>query len=127
MIGGAMLYAAPLAAFICGLICWGICQKVRFWRGVWVGALVGLLSHPLAWYGSSLYFYLAGEPGALNPLEGLGASLFYTLFSLVLVGWLTVPVGAITGGFLAYAQAKLTARQGRPPVSVGSAGPTPGE
>lgn len=105
-----MLVAAPLTAFFCGIVCWWIFmargQRVRFWRGVWVGALVALLSHPLVWYGSILYFYLAGEPGTLNPIEGLGASLVYGLVSLVFVGWLTVPAAAITGGLLAYVQAK---------------------
>lgn len=123
-----MFYAAPLAAFLCGVIGWGMLvvrsRSVRRRRGLWVGALVGLVSHPLAWYGSILYFYLAGEPGVLNPLEGVWASLVYTLLSLVFVGWLTVPVGAITGGLLAYAQAK--AGRERPPLTVDSSGPTPG-
>ncbi len=105
-----MLVAAPLAAFGCGMVCWGIFmargQKLTFWRGVWVGALVGLLAHPLAWYGSVLYFYLSGEPNTLNPVEGVWASLLYALFSLIFIGWLTVPVGAVVGGFLAYAQAR---------------------
>ena len=111
-----MLYAAPLTAFFCGMVCWGIFmargQKVSFWRGVWVGALVGLLSHPLAWYGSILYFYLAGEPHTLNPLEGLWASVVYSLLSLLFVGWLTVPVGAIVGSLLATAQARWGKREG---------------
>jgi hypothetical protein len=106
-----MLVAAPLTVFFCGMVCWGIfvvrSQKVRFWRGVWVGALVALLSHPLVWYGSILYFYLAGEPRTLNPIEGFWASLVYGLFSLVFAGWLTVPAAAITGGLLAYIQAKI--------------------
>jgi hypothetical protein len=110
-----MLVAAPLAAFFCGMVCWGLFvirgQKVRFWRGVWVGALVGLLSHPLVWYGSILYFYLVGEPRTLNPVEGLGASLVYGLVSLIFIGWLTVPAAAITGGLLAYVQAKVAARR----------------
>lgn len=123
-----MLIAAPLTAFFCGLVCWGIFiargHKAGFWRGVWVGALVALLSHPLVWYGSILYFYLTGEPRTLNPLEGLLASLVYALFSLVFVGWLTVPAAAITGGLLAYAQAKLESSPERPPLNPGSIAPT---
>lgn len=107
-----MLIAAPLTAFLCGTICWGIFaargQKVSVWRGVWVGALVALLSHPLVWYGTILYFYLAGEPRTLNPLEGLLASLLYGLIGLIFVGWLTIPAAALIGGLLAYAQAKLS-------------------
>lgn len=107
-----MLVAAPLTAFFCGVVCWWLFvargQKVSFWRGVWVGALVALLSHPLVWYGSILYFYLAGEPHTLNPLEGLLASLLYGLVSLIFAGWLTLPAAALTGGLLAYGQAKLS-------------------
>jgi hypothetical protein len=105
-----MMVAAPLSAFFCGIVCWGIFivrgQKTGFWRGAWVGALVALLSHPVAWYGSILYFYLTGEPRTLNPLEGILASLFYALVSLIFVGWLTLPVGAVVGSLLAYAQAR---------------------
>ncbi|GIK40155.1 MAG: hypothetical protein BroJett011_39880 [Chloroflexota bacterium] len=123
-----MLVAAPLTAFFCGMVCWGIFvarrQKVRFWRGVWVGALVALLSHPLVWYGSILYFYLAGEPRTLNPIEGLWASLVYGLLSLAFAGWLTVPAAAVTGGLLAYIQTKIESRRERPPLNVGSSGPT---
>jgi hypothetical protein len=122
-----MLVAAPLTAFFCGIGCWGIFmargQKVSFWRGVWVGALVALLSHPLVWYGTILYFYLAGEPGALNPIEGLWASLVYGLVSLIFIGWLTVPAAAITGGLLAYVQARIESRRERPPLNAGSSAP----
>ncbi|GAB4396144.1 MAG: hypothetical protein Fur0044_55020 [Anaerolineae bacterium] len=105
-----MLVAAPLTAFFCGLVCWGVFivrgQKAGFWRGAWVGVLVALLSHPLAWYGSILYFYLAGVPRTLNLFEGILASLFYGLVSLIFVGWLTLPAGAVVGSLLAYAQTR---------------------
>lgn len=121
-----MLVAAPLTAFFCGIICWWLLvargRKVSVWRGVWVGALVALLSHPLVWYGSILYLYLAREPRTLNPIEGLLASLVYGLVSLVFVGWLTVPAAALTGGLLAYSQAKLTPRSERL-LSPGSSEP----
>jgi hypothetical protein len=71
------------------------------------GALTGLLSHPLAWYLAIVYHYAngaqssLGEP-TLNPVEGLGGSLLFSLGSWLLVGWITVPVGALAGWLLTH-------------------------
>ena len=116
-----MLYAAPLAAFLSGFFGWGILvivsKRVTLWKGVGAGALIGLIAHPLTWYFAILFFYFSGarsslgEP-TLNPVEGLWASLLYSLLSWLFVGWLTVPIGAAIGGILAYIQSKRISASG---------------
>lgn len=110
-----MLYAAPVAAFLSGVLGWGLLvntgRRVTLLKGAGAGALIGLISHPLTWYGAILYLYVSGarnslgEP-TLNPLAGVWASLVYSSLSLLFVGWLTVPIGATLGGILAYIQSK---------------------
>lgn len=74
-------------------------------RGVWVGALVGLLAHLPYWYSLILVNWAFGEPSvlgdAIDPVTGLWAAPVYSLMSWLMAGWITVPVGAATGLFLA--------------------------
>lgn len=111
-----MLYAAPAAAFLSGAFFWWLLvirpERPAWSRGVTAGALAGLAAHPLAWYLASLAFYLAGVKGSLgeetiDPINGLWASLVYSLLSLVGLGWLTVPAGALAGGVMAFFQRKM--------------------
>ena len=81
-----------------------------------VGALVGVVSHPLAWYLTYLWAaYVEGERYGLGspimvPFNALGISFALAGISLVLVGWITAPVGAAVGGALGYVAGK---REGR--------------
>ena len=111
-----LLFAAPAAAFVCGASLWRILpERTSGRRAAWgacAGALAGVVSHYVAWYvqylGMNLCFWLSGgctsslgEPPA-NPLEALAGSAGLTFFSLLVVGWLTLPIGAVLG--LVYAK-----------------------
>ncbi len=49
-----LIFTSTAAAFITGTLLWKIvyarARKHTHWRGMLVGALVGVVSHPLAWY-----------------------------------------------------------------------------
>ena len=73
-------------------------------RGLSAGAVVGLLSHPFAWYFMIVANYVSGTKPvgdeALDPLTGLGGAVIFSIGSWACVGWLTLPVGAIAGAAL---------------------------
>lgn len=106
-----MPIAAALAAGLLGALCWrllvGAATTRLLQRGAIAGALTGALAHPLTWYLLILYFYATGAQSSLgeptlNPIEGVPGSLVLSLGSLLVVGWLTVPLGALCGALLAY-------------------------
>lgn len=114
--------ATTLAAFASGATLWRVLpERIHSHRLVWgalAGALAGLVSHYLAWYlaylGANLCFWLTGgctsslgEPPANLLVAFVGAAGF-TFFSLYIVGWLTVPIGAGLG--LAFGSASRTER-----------------
>ena len=73
-------------------------------RGLLAGALVGLLSHPLAWYFAILVNYFSGAmpsgDEAMDPLQGLLGAVVFSLGSWACVGWLTLPLGMVAGAAL---------------------------
>lgn len=103
--------AAPLAAFLSGAALWRLLpernpRQRRGW-GALAGALAGLVSHYFTWYlqflAANVCFWLTGgctgslgEPPA-DPLTALLGAAGLTFFSLFVVGWLTVPIGAGLG------------------------------
>lgn len=107
-----LIFASTASAFITGMLLWKIvfarARKPIRRRGMIVGALVGIVSHPLAWYLAYLWAaYVEGERFGLGspimvPFKALGISVGLAGISLVLVGWITAPVGAIVGGALDY-------------------------
>ena len=110
-----LIFASAVAAFIVGTILWRKVfargRRSTFWRGVTVGVLVGVLSHQLAWYLAMLWSYLGGAQGSLgertiDPLNGLWASIVYSALSLVVVGWITAPIGGAAGGVLGFVAGK---------------------
>ncbi len=96
---------AGVAALMTGFASWWLIVASpgnhSLGRGLWAGALVGILSHPLAWYLAILVNYLSGaEPAvdeAMDPLRGLWGSVVFSIGSWACVGWLTVPLGALAG------------------------------
>ena len=107
---------SPLAAFLTGFILWWslmtLRPRVSLLFGLLVGALIGILAHPVAWYLAILWMYFSGETGSLgeaplNPVEGILYAPVYALPSLLIVGWLSVPLGLIGGGLVAYLQSRF--------------------
>jgi hypothetical protein len=110
-----MILTSVVAAFIAGTILWrkvfGQGRRPTFWRGAGVGALVVVAAHLLAWYLLFLLLFFMGDPSSLrdemvHPLRGLLGSLRVTAASLMLFGWITIPIGALIGGGLGYAAGK---------------------
>lgn len=102
-----LIPAASLAAAISGAACIRLLlvgkTSRRVLRGAVAGALAGALSHPLAWSLFMLGLRLvdpsfAADPGPDHWLSGI---VIFTISSLVVAGWLTVPVGAALGARLA--------------------------
>jgi fumarate reductase subunit D len=79
-------------------------SRPTFWRGFGLGALVGILSHPLAWFLFSIILYASGALGARNagPIQALRDILSFSVLSLLLVGWITAPLGGAVGGYLGF-------------------------
>jgi hypothetical protein len=105
-----LVVASGLSASAVGLLLWRLLcatsQSVSRRRGALAGALTGLLAHPVAWYLALVWNYLLGHTSSLGdtpsgPLESLAGCLVMTFWSLLIVGWLTVPAGAVVGFLLA--------------------------
>jgi hypothetical protein len=72
-------------------------------RAIGAGILFSLLAHPLAWYLTMILSFTAhlfdpaGPFGVLglDPFSALFASIVLSLYSLVLVGWLTLSVSVL--------------------------------
>jgi hypothetical protein len=105
-----LVVASGVAAFAVSFVVWrllcGSGHPVSGRRGALAGALTGLLAHPVAWYLALVWNYLLGHTSSLGdtpsgPLESLAGCLVMTFWSLLIVGWLTVPAGAVVGFLLA--------------------------
>ncbi len=107
--------AAPLAsALLIPCLWWRLIIKpsrLNVSRGIGIGLLGSIIAHPLAWYLALLFAFLlkAKTIGSItvgNPLENLVGCLFLSLFSLIEVGWITILVGGLAGGCIAFLQSK---------------------
>lgn len=105
-----MAIAAPFSAAFIGTVSWTIFtsfgKRINIWKGIVTGILAGSVSHYLTWYASIIVLYLQksvsslGEP-TVGPIDGIWASLIMTFFSLAVIGWITIPLGAAIGGLFA--------------------------
>ena len=84
--------AASAAAFVVGSLAWVV--LIAIGRGesrglaLMAGAIVGSLSHPVTW----LLLQRFSPANVPDSRPGL-----CTIFSLILVGWLTIPLAAVVG------------------------------
>jgi hypothetical protein len=86
-------------------------------RGAIAGLVSGLLAHPVTWYllicvnwALALLNLRAGPSGGddpLNPLTGLLGALVFSLGSLLLLGWVTIPAGALVGALVGAWQRRM--------------------
>jgi hypothetical protein len=108
-------FTAGLAAFGCTAGTWWLLldrnRKYSLWRGALAGGLAGIFAHYVCWYLMILAQNICywgwggcvsslGDPPA-NPLIGFGGALVFSLWSLLLFGWLTIPIGVLAGGIYA--------------------------
>ncbi len=104
------LLVAPVAAFLSGVFAWWLIMERVYRPGIpraaFAGALAALLGHYLCWYLLFLVNFLqhvlyhvgdsvGGPP--VGPIAALFAAGVYSLFSLLILGWVTVAAGAILG------------------------------
>lgn len=103
------LVCAPLVSLLVGLPSWRLFvvvpKTVTIRRGIFVGALTGIIVHPVMW----MFIFLLLLPTDL--LRGITALLMLPLFSVVTlfcVGWITIPLGGVAGALLIYLQRAVT-------------------
>jgi hypothetical protein len=51
-----------------------------------------------------------GQEGPVNPLVGLAGAALLGTVSLVLVGWFTLPIGALTGALIGWLESREARR-----------------
>lgn len=114
-VGGGLkqLYlAAPVAAFVTGTFFWWLlvskAKTTTLKRGFWVGALIGLVSHLIAWYLLTFYLVVLNDMDVskLTLTQMFLLALINAFTSIVSVGWITIPGGGLIGLVLAYLQRK---------------------
>jgi hypothetical protein len=118
------LFAAPAAAFATAAVSWWWLldrpANYTLARGAMAGALAGAVAHYLCWLllmlGASAYHALTGGftgslgDSPIGPLDALWMAAVYSLLSLYICGWLTVPAGAMIGAAVAHARRAANAK-----------------
>lgn len=103
---------AGIGAFITATLLWQCFierkSSLNLPRAICVGCLSGFLSHYLCWYllllSANMSYWIFGYPvsslgeAPIDPITALWGGLVYCLWSWLLVGWITVPVGGVIGG-----------------------------
>lgn len=101
-----LVVTAGAGSFLTAVPIWGLIVRPGlegFWRGLIAGGIIGIVAHPVTWC-LLMWFVLpasggnSGEP--IRILAAPLAALFFSFWSLLILGWLTFPVAATVGGFL---------------------------
>ena len=100
----AVIFAA-VSATLAGAVCWRLIVRTPDSlprRGALAGLAVGFAAHPLCWFLSLAYHTVIDpslrEESAYNILFGqLFMTLFMSASSLMLMGWISMPLGAAIG------------------------------
>lgn len=107
-----LTFSAALATALVGAGLWKYCTARIQWistrRTIGAGVLFGILAHPLAWNLAMILSFIARLiiPSAhfnslgVDPFSAIFGSIFLSLYSLFLVGWLTLPLSVIMSGAL---------------------------
>ena len=106
---GALPAVAGVSAAAAGFLVWPrlFRQRRPTWlRGALAGSLITVLAYPLIWYLILLGYWFSSlgtleHSQVIPPWTAVPASLAYAMWGLVLTGWISVPIGAVTGGLLA--------------------------
>lgn len=100
----AMFVVAPIASAMIAIPSWQLLLKHRqtYLRAISAGVLIGIASHPIAWYLLILSYWIAGARDSLgasmmNPLEAVAGAIIFALWSILIAGWITVLCGGVTG------------------------------
>lgn len=109
-----LLIAISLAGLLAGLPCWWLYivrpRQATIRRGVLGGMLSTIIAHPIGAILFTLlmllmptnYFY------PRTVLDAIQDAIGETILSLLLIGWITVPVGGTAGALLIYLQRVVT-------------------
>ena len=107
-------YYAAVAAFLAPTLAWWLLverkSRLTLGRGIGAGALGAAVAHYVCWYlmivGSNIDYWLLQGPGSslgeapIDVINGLWGAAGYALLSYLVIGWATLPAGALIG--LAY-------------------------
>lgn len=104
---------APLVGLLVGLPTWYLVielpGRATTHRGVVYGVLSSLIAHPLMWMSLSVLSAILSGGGIGTALsEDIQSVILYSLFSLIFVGWITIPIGGCAGHLLIRLREKLT-------------------
>lgn len=107
--------AAPAAALLVGIPAWYrfvvIPRRVTIGRGIAIGAVGSIIAHPVMWILLALFTPSMAGLSQIWPLLAV-----YILYGLILGGWITTPLGVLSGVLLIHLQRRLT-RASPPQVS----------
>jgi hypothetical protein len=117
---GAFPGYSAAGAFLSGLAVWRTDFSGRgWWRGALAGAACGLVAHPVTWYvmicanWAMISAGLSPGPSAgqtpLNPVDGLAGAVTFSIFSVLVMGPITVPAGAVVGAVVGAGQERSNA------------------
>ncbi len=110
--GGYVFFyiAAPLAALLVGLPAWYrwivMAQRATIKRGLLIGVVCSICAHPVMWV--PVLFAQPWSQTGQSPVLLIVEAPFMACFSLILVGWITIPFGALAGVLLICLQRALT-------------------
>jgi len=86
-----------------------------------MGVVGSVLIHPLTWFFAMIFSDLAAmrtiaggfilDNPFTHPLELFAGRFVYAPFSLVIVGWITILIGGISGGLIASLQIRNNCQQ----------------
>ncbi|QJR12994.1 hypothetical protein DSM104443_04088 [Usitatibacter rugosus] len=112
---------AGIAAFLTGAFNWwlfiGWKSKLSVRRGILAGLLAGIGGQYICWLLVLWGAWMAAMTGLLaqkdviDPLNALWGAAAFTAWSLLFMGWITVPGGAMLGGLFAALQKRLEAER----------------